>query len=201
MEYNYTCGYLEVIIGPMFSGKTSKLLELFKQCNYCNIPVSVINHIEDTRYHKTLMSSHDKQMIPCIQTATLNEIWEYDLLDTSFNPKSEDHMKLKQANVILINEGQFFHDLDTVVTKMLSEGKHVYVSGLDGDFERKRFGKILDLIPLCDKVTKLTSLCALCKNGVKGIFSLRLSDDKNQKVIGSENYIPVCRCCYMDKSN
>lgn len=200
MEQNYECGYLEIIIGPMFSGKTSKLMELYKQCCYCNIPVSVINHVNDQRYHQTLMSNHDKLMIPCIQTSKLSDIWNYDLLDNSYNNKSDDHINIKNAKVILINEAQFFDDLDVIIPEMLAENKHIYVSGLDGDFERKKFGKILDLIPLCDKITKLNSLCALCKNGVKGIFSHRLTDDKTQKVIGSENYIPVCRCCYTNQN-
>jgi thymidine kinase len=61
---------------------------------------------------------------------------------------------------------------------------------------REKFGLILDLIPLCDKVTKLTSLCGICKDGTPGIFSLRLTNENVQKVIGNNNYIPVCRNCY-----
>jgi len=82
---------------------------------------------------------------------------------------------------------------------MLNNKKKVYVCGLDGDFERKKFGSILDLIPLCDKVTKLTSLCSLCKDGTLGIFSMRLTCDKEQTLVGSDNYIPVCRMCYEKK--
>jgi thymidine kinase len=79
---------------------------------------------------------------------------------------------------------------------MLENQKQIYVCGLDGDFERKKFGFILDLIPLCDKVTKLNSLCSLCKNGTLGIFSLRVSCEKEQTVIGTQNYLSVCRHCY-----
>ena len=75
-------------------------------------------------------------------------------------------------------------------------GNKVYVCGLDGDFQRKKFGQILDLIPLCDKVTKLTSLCSICKNGKAGIFSMRLTVETCQTLVGSDNYIPVCRECY-----
>ena len=78
---------------------------------------------------------------------------------------------------------------------MLKQNKKVYIAGLDGDFQQKKFGTILDLIPLCDKVTKLSSLCSLCKNGEAGIFSMRLTQEKEQMLIGSENYIPVCRKC------
>jgi thymidine kinase len=79
---------------------------------------------------------------------------------------------------------------------MLKLNKKIYVSGLDGDFKREKFGKILDLIPMCDKVTKMTSLCSLCKNGTPGLFSMRLTNEKEQMLIGSSNYIPVCRFCY-----
>ena len=79
---------------------------------------------------------------------------------------------------------------------MLKCNKKVYICGLDGDFERKKFGQMLDLIPYCDHVTKMSSLCSLCKNGTRGIFSMRLSDEKEQMLIGSDNYVPVCRNCY-----
>lgn len=189
--------YLELITGPMFSGKTSKLLEIYKQCMFCNISVAVINHSEDTRYDDKMLSTHDKFMIPCIQTSSIYDLWYYHNLDQDFNSnKEKKHLEVKNADVILINEAQFFKDLYDCVIDMLKENKKVYVSGLDGDFERKKFGQILDLFPLCDKVTKLTSLCSLCKNGEAGIFSLRLTQEKTQMVIGTNNYIPVCRHCY-----
>jgi thymidine kinase len=100
------------------------------------------------------------------------------------------------ADVIIINEGQFFEDLLPAINHMLQHNKKIYVGGLDGDFERKKFGQILDLIPLCDKVTKMTSLCGICKNGTLGIFSKRITSEKEQTVVGSNNYIPVCRNCF-----
>jgi thymidine kinase len=124
-------------------------------------------------------------MIPCIKTKCIT-----DILDT-----------LENSQVIIINEGQFFDDLYTTVVSLLSRGKKIYVGGLDGDFERKKFGQILDLIPLCDKVTKLTSLCSQCKDGTPGIFSMRLTSEKQQTLVGSDNYIPVCRKCYENKKN
>jgi thymidine kinase len=193
--------YLEIITGPMFSGKTSKLLEIYKQCNFCNIPVSVINHSLDKRYDETMLSTHDKSMIPCIQTDNVSKVWFYEKLDETFDIESGNaHMNLRSAEVILINEAQFFDDLYICVNDMLRVNKKVFVSGLDGDFERKKFGQILDLFPLCDKITKLTSLCSLCKNGEPGIFSMRLNKDKAQMLIGSDNYIPVCRSCYETNS-
>ena len=110
-----------------------------------------------------------------------------------------NNYKIQNSEVILINEGQFFPDLEEFVSLLLKNGKKIYICGLDGDFERKKFGQILDLIPLCDKVTKLTSLCSMCKNGTLGIFSMRLTEETTQTVIGSNNYIPVCRKCYVKK--
>jgi thymidine kinase len=192
--------YLEIILGPMYSGKTSRLVEIYKQCKFCNIEVTVINHSIDNRYDDLLMSTHDKVKIPCIKTEKLLEIWteEYINLETNIGliPRIQEKLEVIRSSVILINEGQFFGDLEEFVKKMLEHGKQIYVCGLDGDFQRKKFGQILDIIPLCDKITKLTSLCSLCKNGTLGIFSKRITCEKEQMIVGSDNYIPVCRNCY-----
>jgi len=190
-------GYLELIIGPMYSGKTSKLLEIYKQYKFCEISVSIINHSLDKRYHDTMLSSHDKVMVPCINTDNLHNLWFNDgMIDLSQVIDNSDYKKVRNSDVILINEGQFFPDLYDVVYDMLKNKKIVYICGLDGDFERKKFGQILDLIPICDNIIKLSSLCSICKNGTPGIFSMRITNDKQQTVIGSENYLPVCRFCY-----
>ena len=180
-------GYLELILGPMFSGKTSKILDLYKQCEFSNIPVVVINHTSDKRYSETMLSTHDLKMIPCIQASSLCDAMEI----------LEIKNKISDATVILINEGQFFKDLYEW-TEMMVETNHkeIYICGLDGDFNRNKFGQILDLIPLCDKVTKLKSLCSMCKNGTKALFSLRVTEEKEQVLIGSDCYKPVCRACY-----
>lgn len=183
-EMSQTTGYLELILGSMFSGKTSKLIEIYRQYTFCNIPVLVINHEFDDRYENAshAMSSHDSIQVPCVKTSSLKKLLN-------------DH-NMAGTEVFLINEGQFFEDLVEAVKDLLVLKKKVYVCGLDGDFERKKFGHILDLIPLCDSVTKLKSLCAVCKNGTPGIFSKRLTCQTQQTVIGTTNYIPVCRNCY-----
>lgn len=199
MSSNSESGYLEIILGPMFASKTTRLVEIYKQCNFCNISIAVINHSIDNRYDEELLSTHDHIKIPCIKTERLFDVWT-DNIDMETNiekvPRIKDKFKVASSSVILINEGQFFPDLEEFVKILLSHDKKVYVCGLDGDFERKKFGQILDLIPICDKVTKLTSLCSLCKNGTPGIFSKRISSEKEQTVVGSDNYIPVCRKCY-----
>jgi len=145
-----------------------------------------------------MLSTHDKIMVQCIQSASLTEVWNYTNLEDNYDNKSENHIRLRNSDVILINEGQFFDDLYEVVVDMLDNNKKIYVCGLDGDFKRNKFGKILELIPLCDKVTKLTSLCGICKNGTPGIFSMRLTKETEQTLVGSDNYIPVCRKCYIE---
>jgi len=185
MSNSSDSAYLELIIGPMFSGKTSRIVEIYKKCKFCDISVTVINHILDDRYDDTLLSTHDKIKIPCVKTDKLMELYNNSNME-----------KILYSEVILINEGQFFSDLQEFVKKMLKIDKKIYICGLDGDFERKKFGQILDLIPLCDKVTKLTSLCNICKNGTHAIFSKRVSLETEQTIVGFDNYIPVCRKCY-----
>lgn len=178
-------GYLELWIGPMFSGKTTQLIQTYKQYHYIGKNVCVVNYNLDQRYHDTMLSTHDKMMIPCLQTSLLKNI-KHDAL---------------QSDVILINEGQFFADLFNEVIDLVEvHKKKVYICALDGDFKREKFGSVLDLIPYCDKVTKLNALCSSCKNGTKALFSHRLTQEEDQVVIGSDNYMPLCRRCYKDKN-
>lgn len=198
MLHHPDSAYLEIILGGMYAGKTSRLVEIYKQCEFCNISVAVINHSIDNRYDDEMLSTHDLVKIPCIKTDKLMDVWQdyINMEDNQIIERMREKMRVAKSNVILINEGQFFSDLEEFVKKMMEYHKKVYVCGLDGDFERKKFGQILDLIPLCDKVTKLTSLCSLCKDGTPGIFSKRITQEKEQTVVGSSNYIPVCRNCY-----
>lgn len=203
MTSHSDAAYLEIILGGMYAGKTSHLVEIYKKCKFCNISVAVINHSIDNRYDEELLSTHDEIKIPCIKTEKLFDVWIEGNIsledDIKHIPRITDKLKVVTSNVILINEGQFFPDLFDFVNILLKEGKKVYVCGLDGDFERKKFGQILDLIPLCDKVHKLSSLCSLCKDGTLGIFSMRLTSEKTQTLVGSDIYIPVCRKCYDSK--
>lgn len=183
-------GYLELILGPMFSGKTSTLKKIYDQCMYCNIPVTVINYSGDTRYSAdAVMSTHDKIMIPCIMGTSIIE---------TIKNNSE---KISKSEVILINEGQFFADIKYVIDLVEKEHKRVYICGLDGDFQKNKIGSLLDLIPYCDNVCKLKSLCSECRNGKAGLFSYRITNETDQVVIGVENYKPLCRSCYEKMSS
>lgn len=176
-------GYLEIIIGPMFSGKTTRIVEIYNEHLKKNpeVKISVINFTGDTRYHVSMLSTHDQIMIPCIFTTKLQDIM--------------NNIEVEESGVVLINEAQFFPDLYDVVVNMVTIlNKRVYLCGLDGDFKRQRFGQVLDLIPMCDVVYKLKSVCHFCKKSA--IFSYRLTNEDSQVVIGSSNYVPLCRKCY-----
>jgi thymidine kinase len=186
MNHTNDIGFLEIIVGPMFSGKTTHIIELYK--TYQDIfdsKIFVVNYSLDKRYHETMLSTHDLKMIPCL-----------------FLDKLRDGMELEtyqSANVVLINEGQFFDDLyETVELMVTRDKKRVHVCGLDGDFQRKKFGRLLDLIPLCDKVMKMTAKCVECQESA--IFSHRITEEQSQLSIGSSNYVALCRSCY-DKTN
>ena len=118
--------YLEIILGPMFSGKTSRLVEIYKQCKFCNISVAVINHSIDNRYDDELLSTHDQIKIPCIKTEKLFNIWQENIeLDKTIDliPMIDEKLAIAVSDVILINEGQFFPDLEEFVKKLLDNGK------------------------------------------------------------------------------
>jgi thymidine kinase len=129
-----------------------------------------------------MLSNHNQEMIPCSWFEKLGDI---------------DITMVTNADVILVNEGQFFEDLYEVVKKWVEiEGKDVVVAGLDGDSNRNKFGQMLDLIPIADKVKKLNSFCMICKYSKKAPFTMRCTDQKEQVLIGSDCYKPVCRLCY-----
>ena len=177
-------GYLSIILGCMFSGKTSKLISIYKHNKLADISTCVINYIDDTRYDKQLMSTHDGIKIECKRVKKIYDIF------------NDDNNILKSVKCFIINEGQFFDDLYDVVNLLVTEhNKIVYVGGLDGDFNMRKFGQMLDLIPICDKVEKLTAICSLCKNTAS--FTKRIIKDDKQVLIGSSDmYIPVCRTCH-----
>ena len=173
--------YLKVIIGPMWSGKSSEVVSIYNHNCIARISTIVVNYEDDKRYDEYLLSTHDKVKIPCHRYTRLSELLE-----------SGDLCEIK---CIVIDEAQFFCDLYDSVKKLLSMGKMVYVCGLDSDYKMEKFGQIIDVIPLADEVIKKQALCAICRNGKKAAFTKRLSDGEEQVIIGND-YIPVCRECH-----
>jgi thymidine kinase len=187
---NIETGELNIFIGSMFSGKTSKLINIYNKYKYCNKNIIVINYILDKRYtDKSILYTHDKREIPCVLSKNLFDTFD---LNNDINNK-----KFMDTSVILINEAQFFKDIVKWVKIAVSPpfNKIIYLSGLDGDYKREVFGNWLELVPFCDSIHKLTAICNKCKCN-DAIFSHRLISDSEQELIGNDIYIPLCRLCY-----
>ena len=179
-------GYLKVIIGSMFSGKTTELFREHRRYSSCGFECLLINHSSDKRYtDNEETSSHDGFLVNSINIG--------DKLFDFFKKESY----LTRYDVIFINEGQFFEDLYKFVDDVVNQkNKRVYVCGLDGDFKREKFGTLLNIIPICDDIIKLKALCIQCKKS-EAIFTFRLTNDQEQTVVGgTESYCALCRNCY-----
>lgn len=175
-----------MIVGPMFAGKTTTLLKRMKSESSNGRNIAIIKSNTDTRYGLDSIVTHDGEKLPCLPLADLS----------SFREKlgAEAYEKLE---VIGIDEAQFFDDLYDFCSKAADhDGKTVIVAGLDGDYLRRSFGQVLDIIPIADSVTKLSARCEVC--GQPGVFTLRKTDETKTKLIaGAEVYMPVCRNHYV----
>lgn len=187
-------GSLEIIMGPMFSGKTEMLINKYNAYSIISEPHNIIlsttrcmafNYHKDTRYGENIIASHNKKYIFSINIEFLSQI--FDLPNFS------------KTTHIFINEAQFFTDLKQSVIKLVEEcNKHVIICGLDSDFKREKFGDIWDLIPHADNIIKLKGKCNNCDN--YSLFTHRVSNEEKQEVIGTNNYIPLCRQCYIQNN-
>jgi thymidine kinase len=143
---------LHLIVGCMFSGKTSELIRLIKRERSIHRNVLILNSSLDNRYKMNAICSHNQESIRSISLTRL-----LDLHDGSYG----------YANTIIIDEGQFFEDLYDFVMKGLSDNKRLIVSGLNGDSNQQSFGDIYRLYPHMDSIQHLTALCYICKDGSK----------------------------------
>lgn len=172
---------LHIYLGPMFSGKSTKLIETYNNYltyNYETFRPLVINHSTDNRYGMNRIITHNQQNIPCLSINYLNQIIN-DIHDYTH---------------IFIDEAQFFKDLyDIVKAFVFDYGKIVYIAGLDGDFMQQPFkdSKLLQLIPYAETVTKLTAKCNICSRDAP--LTKRITNSTKQILVGGANdYIPVC---------
>jgi len=179
---------LEIIIGPMFAGKSSALLSRIRRSKAIGKNVMVITSSLDKRYSvEPALMSHDKESVAAIAVAKLMSCLQDDDIQRS---------KLLDADLVVIEEAQFFPDLLQFVEVVLALDKNLVVCGLDGDTAAKPFGQVLDCIPLADSVVKMTALCERCGDGTPAIFTALRSPiavEGQIKVGASETYIPVCR--------
>lgn len=176
---------LDIIIGPMFAGKSSFLIKRIRQLKVLKKKYLVIKPRIDTRYANEEIVSHDYEQEKCHSIEHVCDI---------FDTLTED------IHTILIDEGQFFTDLKKSVLFLLEEKNiNIVIVGLDGDSNRNKFGEILDLIPYSNTCTKINALCQECGDGTPGIFSYRQCATTSQISIGGKNeFIAVCRKHYLD---
>lgn len=185
-------GKIELVIGCMYSGKSTELQRRIRRFLSIKKKVMVIKHASDTRYDNgSYLSTHDRTTIPCISVNKLDFIKTKEPADL--------YSKLIDTDVIVIEESQFFPDLlEMIVYAADIMKKHCIIGGLNGDFQRNPFGDINLLVPHAESIHKLSALCVLCGDGTAAHFSKRITASKDQILVGSENdYIPVCRKHYL----
>ncbi|MDA8692711.1 thymidine kinase [Saprospiraceae bacterium] len=173
-------GWIEVVCGSMFSGKTEELIRRLKRAAFANQKVQIFKPKKDTRYDDTNVVSHDENAMASTVIEKSTEI--YDLLD--------------QVSVVGIDEAQFFdNDLIEVCQKLAVKGIRVVVAGLDMDFRGKPFGPIPGLLAVAEYITKVHAICPHC--GSLATHSYRLSNEEETVVLGEKDkYEPRCRICF-----
>lgn len=165
---------LELIIGSMYSGKTTELMRRVNRLTSIGMKCIVITH------DLCQLQNHDGYQMEAIKTSELL------LVGT------------EKYNVIAIDEGQFFNNLRVAVTNMVKHNKYVIVAGLNGDYKQQKFGEILDLVPFADDVVFKRALCANCRHpGRYASFTKRI-DNSTEVVSPDSTYTAVCRHCYLE---
>ena len=181
-------GEIHLILGPMFAGKTTALLDQIAREEAHGMSVTLVKSSKDNRYSHDEIVSHDGTSRRCNAVAELSDLRGI-IGEEQWNG----------AHVLAIDEAQFIPDLVSFCVNAADEHqKKVIVAGLDGDFRRQRFGEVLDLLPLCDTVTKLTAQCGVCSVR-PALFSLRTTGDTSTQELvgGADSYKPACRLCYV----
>ena len=192
MNYNKKMGKLEIIMGTMFSGKTSYLLNkiaLFVELNlkvlYINIDFDDRSELEFSTHNPIFNSSDFKNKDKMIENLTMSKVRDFS------------NISFESYDIIMIDEAHFFDDIIKFTKKLLDNKKHVIIATLIADYKGNKFGKVLDLIPICDEVIRLESYCIECskqKKINKAIYSKRINKNKESIDIGgSDKYIAVCR--------
>jgi len=171
---------LSIIMGNMFSGKTSELIRRLKRLKVIGKDVMIINSAKDTRSPEEILKTHDNVKFDCHKVFDLFELMNRDEFD--------------MADIVAIDEAQFFPNLKKFVECCLHVGKSVILAGLDADSFQHKFGELIDCIPLACDVTKLSALCMRCNDGTLGPFTKRIVEDQRLELIGgSDMYVAVCR--------
>lgn len=180
-------GWIEVIAGPMFAGKSEELLRRIRRLDYAKQKYVVFKPAIDTRYSKGELVSHIKNKSKAIPIKKAHEIYEH----ISYN-----------TDVVVVDEAQFLDiELVEICEKLANEGRRVIVAGLDMDFRGEPFEVMGQLLSKAEDVTKLTAICMKC--GAPATRSQRIINGKPARyddpivVVGAEEaYEPRCRHCH-----
>jgi thymidine kinase len=173
-------GWIEVICGSMFSGKTEELIRRLRRSQIAGQKVEIFKPKVDTRYADVEVVSHNKNSIPSMPVDSSTDIL----------------LNIQEFDVVGVDEAQFFDEkLPDVCDAMANQGIRVIVAGLDMDFAGKPFGPIPELLARAEFVTKVHAICMNC--GRSAVYSYRKTDQDELVVLGEqENYAPLCRSCY-----
>ena len=180
-NHNTQGGWIEVITGSMFSGKTEELIRRLRRAKYAQMKTEIFKPKVDTRYSEEDVVSHDEKAIHSTPVETAANI----LLLAS------------EVDVIGIDEAQFFDEgLVGVCNELANNGMRVIVAGLDMDFKGKPFGPIPKLMAIAEQVTKIHAICLRC--GSLAQYSHRKTKSQKLVVLGeTDEYEPLCRACFM----
>ncbi|AFJ20489.1 thymidine kinase [Cyprinid herpesvirus 2] len=173
--------FLELVLGPMFSGKSTECCRLLSRMTFTGGRCAAIKYSADNRYtDEDVVATHSGAKYPALVATHLESLMP---------------VLLRDYDVIGIDEGQFFEDLVDCVHTLLDAEKYVIVGALDGDFLQQPFWNVLQLIPVANKVTKLTAVCMMCTNR-DAPFTVRITDSTEiVQIGGAESYRAVCRPC------
>jgi thymidine kinase len=176
-------GWIEVICGSMFSGKTEELIRRLKRARIANLKVEIFKPGIDTRYHEQHIVSHDENAIQSTPVANSQTIL----------------LLANEVDVIGIDEAQFFDDqLPEVCDQLAFKGIRVIVAGLDMDYMARPFGQMPYLLAKAEYITKLHAICMKCGNIAN--YSYRKNSAVGQIVLGEkEVYEPRCRKCFYER--
>ena len=174
-------GVLEVITGPMFSGKSEELIRRLKRARIARQRVACYKPDIDLRYHRTAIASHSSQTHEATTVATVEHL------------RSALYPQLSEVEVVGIDEVQFFDaGIIPLAVELIAMGKRVLMAGLDTTFAAEPFGPVPNLMAIADKVTKLSAVCMVC--GASAIHTQRLGQSQELVVVGAAGlYEARCR--------
>lgn len=186
-------GKIELIIGPMFSGKTTELIRRIDRDNVASIKTLIIKHKSDNRHKDNEIGTHSGQ------TYTKTNIIIADVLDD----KLIGEIEKTEYKTVGIEEGQFFNDLYKFSNKLANNGVKIIISALNSTYKQEMFKSVIDVIPYADNMKMLTAVCVDCKlSGSSAAFTVRtFKSDSTILVGGSDKYKAVCRECLSKYDN